>query len=90
MLDGSKSVSSYTMARHLSLTQKTASMLMHKIRGSFINRNDAELSGVVEVDGVWVSSKRKNKQVKQRHALRGTMADKYMVVERLNAAVRPL
>ncbi|MCY4673729.1 MAG: hypothetical protein OXD43_08220 [Bacteroidetes bacterium] len=38
---------------------------MHKIRGSFIDTNDAELSGVVEVDEVWVGSERKNKQVKR-------------------------
>lgn len=61
------------------MTQKTAWLVMHKIREGLIGENKAELSGVVEVDETWVGGKRKNKHAKQRRALKGTLDDKYPV-----------
>lgn len=45
-----KSISSHQIARHLSVTQKTAWHTMHKLRLVFEEKNIEKLSGTVEVD----------------------------------------
>ena len=80
MMDGSKGISSYRMAKAEGVTQKTTWMMMHKTREGLIPSNNTELSSIVEVDEAWIGGKRKNKHAKHRRALKRTLADKYMVV----------
>lgn len=75
----SKGISSYKLAQYLGVTKKTAWLLMHKIRESLVDSNNANLSGVIEVDETWVGGLRKNKHARQRLELRGALADKMPV-----------
>lgn len=77
MTPGSKGISSCALARYIAVTQKTAWLLMHKVRVGLVGGNDGTLAGVNET---WVGGKRCNKHARKRRELHGTLADKVPVV----------
>jgi len=67
-----KGVSSMKIHRDLGITQKSAWMMMHKIRESFDDELGIVLSGPVEVDETYIGGKRKNMSNAKRKALKDT------------------
>ncbi len=55
-----KGVSSMKLHRELDITQKSAWLLVSKLRKSY-EANDLKLKGIVEVDEVYIGGKEKNK-----------------------------
>ena len=57
-----KGISSYQLARDISVTQKTAWFMLQRIRKCFdISDSDPKLNGIVEVDETFVGGKNKNR-----------------------------
>ena len=70
-----KGVSSMKLHRDLGISQKTAWMLVHKIREGFMGPGHGDgpgLSGTVEVDETYIGGKRRNMSNAKRRALSDT------------------
>ena len=57
MVNAKKSVSSYQLARDLSLNQKTAWSMMMKIRNEMSRKNETLLQGIVEADETYLGTR---------------------------------
>ena len=67
-----KGVSSMKLHRDLGITQKSAWIMMHKIRESFDDNVDFAFNGLVEVDETYIGGKRSNMSNAKRKALKET------------------
>ena len=66
-----KSVSSMKLHRDLSITQKSAWHLAHRIREAMAIERSGPMSGPVEVDETYFGGKRRNMRASQREGLEG-------------------
>ena len=66
-----KSVSSMKLHRDLSITQKSAWHLAHRIREAMAIQGNGPMSGPVEVDETYFGGKRRNMRASQRKGLEG-------------------
>ena len=84
IMNHKKGISSCQLARDLSVTQKTAWFMLHRIREQLRANNSPLLSGTVEIDETFVGGIVGNMSKKKRAALRtesgGTIQNKTMVV----------
>ena len=67
-----KGISSMKLHRDISVTQKTAWFMLHRIREAFAFEGDFEFAGPVEVDETYIGGKRRNMSNAQRKALKDT------------------
>ena len=67
-----KGVSSMKIHRDLGITQKSAWMMMHKIRETFDDESGISFNGPVEVDETFMGGKRKNMSNSKRKELKDT------------------
>jgi len=67
-----KGVSSMKIHRDLGITQKSAWMMMHKIRETFDDESGISFNGPVEVDETFMGGKRKNMSNAKRKELKDT------------------
>lgn len=65
-LSHKRGVSSCQLARDLGITQKTAWIMLHKIRQYMASENNHTLSGTVEIDETFVGGKNKNRHKDKR------------------------
>ena len=65
-----KGVSSCQLARDLSITQKAAWHVLHRIRSLVAEKNPAMFQGIIEVDETYVGGKAGNKHAKKRKELK--------------------
>jgi transposase-like protein len=70
-----KGISSCQLARDLSITQKTAWFLLHRIREMFCSKEELELSNIVEVDETYVGGKWDNMHNSKKQRLRASGKD---------------
>lgn len=81
LVNNKKGISSYQLARHIGVTQKTAWYISHKIRKAF-KQEDDKLKGEVQIDETFVGGKNKgrhiHKKVKNSHDR--TFKDKVTVI----------
>ena len=61
-----KGISSYQLAKDIGVAQKSAWFMLHRIRQLMSPQEDVKLSGVVEVDEVYIGGRMKNKHKKVR------------------------
>jgi transposase-like protein len=59
-------ISSYEIARHLGVTQKTAWFMAHRIRRALQTNSFVKLGGAVEVDETFIGGKARNMHLAQR------------------------
>ena len=73
-----KGLSSVRLSKDIEVTQKTAWLMLHRIRECFSNENDSKLDGVVEIDETFVGGKNKNRHAnkKVKHACGRSYKDK--------------
>ena len=67
-----KGISTRELAKYIGTSQKTAWMMLHKIREGLIERNESGLAGVIEIDETYAGGKRANMRHVKRKALAGT------------------
>ncbi len=68
-----KGISSYEIASHLNITQKSAWHLMHRVRRAVHSGSFAKLSGHVECDETFIGGKARNMHiVKRQRRITGT------------------
>ena len=63
-------ISSYEIANHLGITQKSAWHMMHRVRRAMQSGSFAKFSGEVEVDETFIGGKARNMHVAQRQRRR--------------------
>ncbi len=68
LANSKNSVSSYELARALTVTQKTAWFMFHRIRTAMESRTFEKLSGTVEVDETYIGGKSTNMHKRVRDA----------------------
>ncbi len=61
-----KGISSMKIHRELDITQKSAWLMMHKIRESFVDGSCEKFSGPVEVDETYIGGKESNKRAHKK------------------------
>lgn len=61
-----KGISSIQLSKDISVTQKTAWHMLHRIRECFYCENDHKLDGEVELDETFVGGKNKNRHANKR------------------------
>jgi len=61
-----KGVSSVQLSKDISVTQKTAWFMLHRIRQSFANEEKKNFTGTVELDETFVGGKNKNRHYRKR------------------------
>src|SRR5665213_3595104 len=65
-LSHKKGISSYQLAKDIGVAQKTAWFMLHRVREVMKPSEEIKLSGVVEVDEVYIGGRMKNKHKKVR------------------------
>ncbi len=69
------SISSYEVARHLGITQKSAWFMLHRIRTSLKNGSLEKLSGTIEADETFLGGKLQNMHKKRADRVRRNRKD---------------
>ena len=67
-LTGLKSVSCMKLHRNINVSQKTALLMLHRIREAWVENNAEPFDGLVEVDETYMGGKRKNMSNAKRSA----------------------
>lgn len=82
-----KGISSHQLARDLGVTQKTAWLMLHRLRQSFTDVNPEQLDGVVSLDETFVGGKNKNRHTdkKKEGGQGGNSEDKTIVFGAMSA-----
>ena len=75
-----KGLSSMQLHRDLGVTQKTAWLMLHRIREAWADDEGAPLTGPVEADAMYLGGRNKNKPVSQRHDIGAGPKGKQAVV----------
>ncbi|MDP9172889.1 MAG: IS1595 family transposase [Planctomycetota bacterium] len=71
-VNAKNSISSYEIARHLGVTQKTGWFLLHRVRHALkVGSFDTKLAGTVEADETYIGGLRANMHKEKRAALSG-------------------
>ena len=65
-----KSVSSMKLSRDIKVKQQTAWFMLHRIRQAWVDDDDDDFDGPVEVDETYMGGERKNKSNAERRAIR--------------------
>ena len=74
-----KGVSSMKLSRDLKITQKTAWILLQKIRQGFTDENLEKLKGFIEVDETYIGGKAENMSMKKRVEAKGKLKKECML-----------
>ncbi|HYG15310.1 MAG TPA: IS1595 family transposase [Bacteroidia bacterium] len=69
-LSDKKGISSYQLSRYISVTQKTAWFMLHRIRMACTDGSVDVMSGMVEVDESYIGGRLKNKHYRERKRIR--------------------
>lgn len=82
IMNAKKSLSSYQLARHLKLNQKTAWFIMTRIRAEMASKGNQLLKGIIEADDAYMGGKprKTNKREDQEPAKRGRGTDKDIII----------
>ena len=82
MMNAKKSLSSCQLSRDLHLNQKTAWLMMHKIRIQMAKKSDVLLRGIIEADETYIGGKprKRNKRKDDKPAKRGRGTSKTAII----------